>query len=220
MVQDRAELTIFFTFFPPIIILLYIIFSDRFKEPTYLLILTFFLGYALNLPAGILNEIFIWSQDDPYDYVFLAGFTEETCKFLALFYFIRKRKSFNEPMDGIVYGTLISLGFATLENYDYVYNIYWSESLEVAVLRSYTAIPLHACCGIIMGFYFGLYFLKKSKLLLIKSYVVPVALHSIYNNTDSMLYTVIIVFVTSIICLKLHSNIKSAQKVKIMEKEF
>ena len=31
-----------------------------------------------------------------------------------------REKEFNEPMDGIVYGVVASLGFATYENYDYV----------------------------------------------------------------------------------------------------
>ena len=30
-------------------------------------------------------------------------------------------KDFNEPVDGIVYGVSVSLGFATLENIYYVY---------------------------------------------------------------------------------------------------
>ena len=30
-------------------------------------------------------------------------------------------KDFNEPIDGIVYGVTVSLGFATLENFYYVY---------------------------------------------------------------------------------------------------
>ena len=58
-------------------------------------------------------------------------------------------------MDAIVYGVVVSLGFATLENYSYVYEV--SEQLgysarEVAILRSFTAVPLHALCGVIMGF--------------------------------------------------------------------
>ena len=32
-----------------------------------------------------------------------------------------KRNEFNEPMDGLVYGVVVSLGFATYENYTYVY---------------------------------------------------------------------------------------------------
>ena len=53
------------------------------------------------------------------DLSFLAGVTEETLKFLALYFYIRKKTDFNEPMDAIVYGTLISLGFASLENIEY-----------------------------------------------------------------------------------------------------
>ena len=37
--------------------------------------------------------------------------------------FIAKDKHFNEPMDGIVYGVVASLGFATYENYDYVFRL-------------------------------------------------------------------------------------------------
>ena len=34
---------------------------------------------------------------------------------------VYKMKDFNEPTDGIVYGVCASLGFATLENFYYVY---------------------------------------------------------------------------------------------------
>ena len=63
-------------------------------------------------------------------------------------------------MDAIVYGTLISLGFATFENLQYVYYSGGSPDL-IAIIRAFTAIPLHACCGIIMGYYFGLYIFKN-----------------------------------------------------------
>ena len=39
------------------------------------------------------------------------------------FVYIRNKKQFDEPMDAIVYGTLISLGFATVENFEYVYKL-------------------------------------------------------------------------------------------------
>ena len=65
---------------------------------------------------------------------------------------------FNEPMDAIVYGCLISLGFATYENYGYVF-LYDNNapSINIAIIRSISAIPLHACCGIIMGYLFIFY---------------------------------------------------------------
>ena len=63
-------------------------------------------------------------------------------------------------MDGIVYGVTVSLGFATFENYDYVF--YWAEEwgidpYQMAVWRSYSAVPMHGLMGCIMGFYFGMY---------------------------------------------------------------
>ena len=78
------------TFLPPILILLYVIYSDKFKEPPSLIISTFCLGVLLIFPAGILNELFIGDNDD---YSFLAGFTEETLKFLALFFILEVEKN-------------------------------------------------------------------------------------------------------------------------------
>ena len=55
-----------------------------------------------------------------------------------------RRSEFNEPMDGIVYGVTVSLGFATYENYDYVFRLaeLWeNRSLPngyVEILFSYT----------------------------------------------------------------------------------
>ena len=85
---------------------------------------------------------------EPDNYSFIAGFVEETLKFLAIGLFLWDRTEFDEPMDAVVYGTLISLGFATFENYEYVY--VWNgdySSLSIAALRAVSAIPLHACCG-------------------------------------------------------------------------
>ena len=60
--------------------------------------------------------------------------------FLVLYYFILREKEFNEPMDGIVYGVTASLGFATLENIDYVFNIDWGGVVtpeDIAFYRSF-----------------------------------------------------------------------------------
>ena len=41
----------------------------------------------------------------------------------SLYFIVLRRNEFNEPMDGIVYGVTVSLGFATYENYDYVFRL-------------------------------------------------------------------------------------------------
>ena len=150
------NLTLFATFAPTLLIVAYIIYSDKCPEPVDLCIKTFLIGCLLCIPAGYLNSYFIYESDA----AFLAGLIEEPLKFAAIYFFIRKKTAFDEPMDAIVYGTLISLGFATLENYEYVY--YWAsenaiDSQTVALVRAFSAVPMHAFCGIIMGYYFGLY---------------------------------------------------------------
>ncbi len=117
------------------------ILSDRFPEPLKPVLTTFFVGVLLSFPAGFLNSILIWSQDGPEHFTFLAGLTEESLKFTAMMLLVRNLAEFNEPMDAIVYGTLISLGFATLENFEYVYNsVSAAESIDRKSTRL-TGIP-------------------------------------------------------------------------------
>ena len=74
-------------------------------------------------------------------------------------------------LDGIVYGVTVSLGFATYENYDYVYRLAleWKEygitSQDVAIVRSYSAVPMHGLNGCLMGFYLGKYVFTGDKIV-------------------------------------------------------
>ena len=160
-------LTLLITIVPSLAILSYFVISDKFREPKKIIIITFLFGVMITIPAGYLNHFILETFENQSEVnnalltgFFAGGLVEETLKFLVLYFYVLKEKAFNEPMDAIVYGVVVSLGFATLENYSYVYQV--SEQIgmsarEVAVLRSYSAIPLHALCGVIMGFYFGMY---------------------------------------------------------------
>ena len=162
-------LTLLLTLVPPLLILLYFVLTDKFKEPKGTVILIFFLGFLICLPAGILNGL---SHDFFYDgskysdnltSSFLGpAWAEELLKFSILYLIVLKRNEFNEPMDGLVYGVVVSLGFATYENYTYVYE--WAEQIAkdegydfaelsylVALGRSYSAIPMHGLNGAVMG---------------------------------------------------------------------
>ena len=101
--------TLALTIVPSILIICVIVFSDRFVEPFGTVMYSFLLGVLICLPAGVLNTWLIWSQSDPDHFVFLAGFTEEPLKFLAIYLFLSKKTEFNEPLDAIVYGTIRSL---------------------------------------------------------------------------------------------------------------
>ena len=203
--------TLILTLAPPLLIVAYIIKADRFPEPVGLCISTFLLGCLLCIPAASLNSYFI----PDLSYAYLAGFTEETLKFAAIYFYIRTKTDFNEPMDAIVYGTLISLGFATLENFQYVYNA--GNPDFIAILRSFTAIPLHACCGIIMGYYFGLYIFKeRDKLNLIKSLFFAIAFHASYNYfaTRNILLMFVVLIILVLFAKKLHKLLKAEQLFK------
>jgi len=173
------------------------------------------------LPAGLLNYILIFSKENAHDLSFLAGFSEESLKFLAFVFFIMNRIEFNERMDAIVYGTLISLGFATFENYEYVfiYNEPFS-SFEVAQLRSVTAIPLHSFCGIMMGYFLGLYKYKKNKAFLVPSLCLPIFFHAVYNYLENLFYIFLLIGALFLFCLYLHNELRVLQRSKRKENEF
>ena len=95
-----------------------------------------------------------------------------------------KQDSFNEPMDGIVYGVIASLGFALIENIIYVF-LYAEpgQEMRVGILRMFTAIPAHALMGVIMGYYVGKakFDNVNSKKLMVKGLLGAIILHSAYN---------------------------------------
>ena len=212
------DLTLVLTLGTPLLIIAAIVKSDKFPEPTELVIKTFFVGVLLCLPAGELNHLLIPSDE----YSFIAGFTEESLKFLALYFYIKPKKSFNEPMDAIVYGTIISLGFATYENIEYVY-LYNEEfsSLFIAILRAISAIPLHASCGVIMGYYIGLYVFKGDNKYIVQALLIPIFIHALYNYLTGFSgliffgYLILVIYFAK----SLHNRFIAEQQFKTIEKE-
>ena len=133
-------------------------------------------------------------------------------------------KDFNEPIDGIVYGVTISLGFATLENIYYVYflsDYFGTTSQSLATLRSFSAIPAHGIFGATMGYFFMKYsFIKKQNNLAL-CLIVPILLHGIYNFFAASyfiisLFTVVIAW---IILLRAFFRLKKSQLQKGREYE-
>ena len=229
-------LTLLFTIVPPILILLFFVLTDRFKEPKITIITVFFLGFLICLPAGILNQLshdFFFNGSDYSENLtgsFLGpAWAEELLKFSILYLIILKRDEFNEPMDGLVYGVVVSLGFATYENYTYVYE--WAStvakeenydflkfSYHVAKARSYSAIPMHGLNGAVMGYYFGLYAFSGNKNYLALSLILPYLFHGFYNFLGWP-YMMIIIVILIIFSLILHSNLRELQLEKKKEHE-
>lgn len=222
--------TLLITIVPSIIILFFFFLSDKFKEPKRTIALVFFLGVLICLPAGILNSFVYENFNNDTETVekllgsFLGpAWTEELLKLFILYAIVLKRKEFNEPMDGIVYGVAVSLGFATYENYDYVYRLAleWKEygitSRDIAIWRSYSAVPMHGLNGCLMGFYLGKYVFTGDKKFLGYSFFVPFLMHGIYNYYVQ--FGVLIVIIQLVFALKLHKELKKLQLSKKREAE-
>ena len=221
-------MTLFITIIPSSALLLYFVLSDKFKEPKLTVLAVFFLGYLICLPAGTLNDFSYKLLEDGTElskrlgYSFLGpAWAEELLKFSILYLIVLRRDEFNEPMDGVVYGVAASLGFATYENYDYVFRLaeQWDlVPMDLAIWRSYSAIPMHGLNGCLMGFYFGKYAFTGDKKFLLLSLLIPFLMHGLYNFLDYP-YSLIIVVILVIYSLILHSDLKKLQKSKKQEKE-
>lgn len=218
------------TTLPSILIIVFFVKSDKFKEPPKEIIKVFFYGILITIPAYFLNTFLsqIWYETklskDLISSFFTAAPVEEGLKLSILYFFVYKMKDFNEPVDGIVYGVCASLGFATLENFYYVYllaDYYETSSVTLAILRSFSAVPAHAAFGMFMGYFFMKYaFIKKGDNLLF-AFLVPFTLHGCYNLfvASNFLVALILILISWIIGLRLFSKLKTSQKRKKKEHE-
>jgi len=204
--------------------------SDKFPEPTNQIIKIFFYGILICFPAFFLNTalIDVYSSTGISDGLissFLsAAPVEEVLKFTVLYSLVYKMKDFNEPIDGVVYGVTVSLGFATLENIYYVYvlNDYFDTSSQsLAVLRSFSAIPAHGVFGAVMGYFFMKYsFISKQNNLAL-CMIVPILLHGSYNFFAHSYFIVSLlkVIISWIVVLRSFARLKKSQKKKKREYE-
>ena len=219
------------TILPSILIILFFINSDKFKEPTKEIIKIFFLGILITIPAYILNTYigdFLYKKTELSEGLISSFLTaapvEEGLKLSILYYFVYKMKDFNEPIDGIVYGVTVSLGFATLENLYYVYllaDYFETTSMALAVIRSFSAVPAHAVFGIFMGYFFMKYsFIKKGDNLFF-AFIIPFVLHGCYNLflNSNFYVALILIMIAWIVALILFSRLKKTQRNKKREYE-
>jgi len=168
---------------PPLLIVYYIYQKDKYdKEPKSLIIKSFLFGCLGIIPAIFLELFAKGMFTNLFLYVFIGiALVEEVVKYFFLKKYLFNKPDFNEPMDGIVYAVMISLGFATVENIFYVYGEEGQE-INVALMRMFTAIPLHAVCGVILGYFVGLAkFSDNSRLLLYKGLFLATLVHGLYN---------------------------------------
>ncbi len=219
------------TILPSILIILFFVYSDKFREPRGQILKVFIYGILITIPAYFFNTYLnaFWYNNFRVSEGLIGSFltaapVEEGLKLSILYFFVYKMKDFNEPIDGIVYGVTASLGFATLENFYYVYilaDYFQTSSMSLAVARSFSAVPAHAVFGVFMGYFFMRYSFIKKRDNLFFAFIIPFVLHGCYNLfVNSNFYvSLFLIFIAWIIALKMFSRLKKTQKEKKKEYE-
>ncbi len=176
---------------PAIFLVCYFYKQDMKKpEPKGLVITIFGIGIAFTVPVSLLevvfDELFGFLMNASILYSFIkafvvAAFIEEFFKLLVVKKFAYTNRHFDEMMDGIVYTIVASLGFACLENVIYVID----GGIEIALVRAFTAVPMHAVASGVMGFYIGKAKFSETKKsersLIYKGLCYAILIHGIYD---------------------------------------
>jgi RsiW-degrading membrane proteinase PrsW (M82 family) len=148
---------------PSLFLLTFFYLKDRYeREPLREILMAFGLGlYAMIAAQGMATTAEGWVSAEwlalggewarVFDAFVLSGAIEEFAKWVVLMLAIYHWDEFDEPLDGVVYGVAVALGFATLENFLFVLRL----GLGVAWQRALFAVPAHALCGATMGYYAG-----------------------------------------------------------------
>ncbi len=152
----RLVVTIILTLLPIVLLLRYFYTRDVNREPRDVLVRTFIRGVLIVVPVFICSWIansFWWTSwgswnDALFVSFILAAIPEELCKLWVIAGYSSRQRCFDEPMDGLVYGATAALGFAALENILYVSSGGWG----VALARAFTAVPMHAMTGAMLGY--------------------------------------------------------------------
>lgn len=210
---------------PAIILLRYVYRQDAMeKEPKGLLFSLLLMGCLSALCAGILEAVadyflrIVVSPDSPLYSVLLAflvvAVAEEGMKLFFL-----KRRSWNHPafnyrFDGVVYSVFVSLGFAALENVQYVVNY----GLSVALPRALLAVPGHLAFSIFMGIYYGRARLLENlgdhygaKRSLRTGWLIAVFLHGFYDSCAMLgtgLSTIVFLIFVVVMFVNAHRALK------------
>ena len=227
------------TALPVVLLLAIVYYVDRFREPPRFIIGTFFLGVGLVYP---LHLFIIIVEDviaplvgiDPeswgaYQNFFRAAYLEESLKFIFLIYFCARLTEMDEPMDPIIYGAALGLGYAGWENIGYVFNTnYVGELLDLSKMWEMVLVRVgpafgHMGLGIIMGSLVSLNLFNqwdpfKRRLYIVLALMVPVVLHGTHNHFAAIeSYHVLTVLIIASILILYYQ--RREQNKKIVERE-
>lgn len=157
-------------------------------EPKRLVLKIFFWGMLATIPAALLefivDYIMPYSDNETLGQIIWGTFLviapiEEYLKYLVIKRKIYRRPEFDERLDGVIYGTIAGLGFASLENIIAALG----HGPSIILFRFFTATLMHALSSGILGYYLGRARFNpgEEKNLIYRGLLIAIIIHGCYN---------------------------------------
>jgi RsiW-degrading membrane proteinase PrsW (M82 family) len=148
---------------PALLVLWLVVAADERPVPPILVWTAFLLGAASISLLGLARAPFaamLTVSDKPWltlalRAVFGVATPEELVKIFVIVAVSSRRRRFADPMDTVVYGAAVGLGFAAYENIVYL-SAHPEMWRSLAALRSVLTVPFHGALGIIAGAYIAI----------------------------------------------------------------
>ena len=110
----------------------------------------------------------------------LVAIPEEIIKIIPLIYVLKFKSFVNEPIDYLIYSSIGALGFAFIENIDYIQN--YSETGNIVAVRSFLPLIMHISTSSILGFSVFLYMNSNRIKYILYALIFSSVLHAAYNS--------------------------------------
>ena len=179
---------------PAIFWICYFYYKDRFKpEPIQNLGLAYILGFAAGFICSRFYTLFPLIGITDYATVLMSGsrieflgynlvfvgLVEEFFKYLPFTFIIIKFKEFDEKIDGIIYASVIALGFASFENLGYLTRLKGFELIG----RAFASPLTHSIFASIWGYAVGAARIGKKSILKasVAGLLLASFIHGIFN---------------------------------------
>ena len=175
------------------------------REPLEPMAITFLLSILFASFAAIVNTLMspvfaiVPFVGLPLYFFLVVGPIEETVKWAAIRIHAYNDRRFDAVIDGVVYGAIAGLGFAAIENFIYIINIYSAaapggamsqleSASQTAYVRAFVG-PGHVIYSSFAGYYLGLAKFNPDNRgpIVVKGLLIAVFIHALYNTLVSTL---------------------------------
>ena len=181
---------------PILAVLIYFSLEKRFAGNSRIIWFIYITGGLLSIIVGEVNNFFVniffggqWENLANIPYL---AFFEELFKFAVVYFFIRKSIEKYSLLNIFFFGISVALGFATLENIQYVFT-FKDQWVYVSIIRVLLTVPMHAVTGGIIAMFLCAY-LKGGKEIEYNIYGIGIGvlIHASFNffvSFASLFYT-------------------------------